>query len=185
MIKDLKIEYNEAIAYYEYAIRARDSLIYQLVNHTSVPIVEAGRKTTKMLDAPMLSDGKVVRFETWETVMRQKLEANANHYLLPIYRKLYIQSRYEGKAQLYIVPRMSSDSSNLYGDTEDMIVHLKTVFTNPNRYTKTYTIYHKLIIKPKDDFTDFLTEFIQLAEEAAVIEENYKHDLYSKLLYLL
>ena len=66
-----------------------------------------------------------------------------------------------------------------------MIVHLKTVFANLNRRTKVYTVYYKLIIKPKDDFTDFLTEFIQLAKEAAMIKENYKYDLYSKLLYLL
>lgn len=80
---------------------------------------------------------------------------------------------------------MGSDSSNLYMDAEDMIVHLKTVFTNPNRYTKAYTAYHKLMIKPKDSFTDFLTEFMQLAEEATIIEENRKRDLYSKLPYLL
>ena len=138
-----------------------------------------------MPDAPMLSDGKQVRFETWETVMRQKLEANADHYPLPVHRKLYVQSRCEGKAQLHIAPRMGSDSNNLYIDAEDMIVHLKTVFANPNRRAEAYTAYHKLMMKPKDSFTDFLAEFMQLAEEAAVIEENRKRDLYSKLLYLL
>ena len=97
-IKSLKIERDEAIAYYEHAIRARDGLTYQLVNRTSAPIVEAGRKTTKIPDTPILSNSKQVRFETQETVMRQKLEANANHYPLPIYRKLYIQSRYKDKA---------------------------------------------------------------------------------------
>ena len=58
IIESLKIERNEAIAYYEYTIRARNSLIYQLVNRTSVPIVEAGRKTIKMPDALMLSNSK-------------------------------------------------------------------------------------------------------------------------------
>ncbi|KAJ5440248.1 hypothetical protein N7491_002654 [Penicillium cf. griseofulvum] len=38
------------------------------------------RKTTKMPDAPVLSDGKAVRFETWETIICQKLEANSDHY---------------------------------------------------------------------------------------------------------
>ena len=184
-IESLKIERDEAIAHYEHAIRARDGLAYQLVNRTSAPIMEAGRKTTKMPDAPMLSDGKQVRFETWETVMRQKLEANADHYPLPVHRKLYVQSRCEGKAQLHIAPRMGSDSSNPYMDAEDMIVHLRTVFANPNRRAEAYTAYHKLMMKPKDSFTDFLAEFMQLAEEAAVIEENRKRDLYSKLPYLL
>lgn len=189
-IKNLEIERDKAIAYRDLAIRDRGDLIFQLLNRNNssgVPIVEAiaNRKTTKILDALMLSDSKEVRFETWEIVIRQKLEANTDHYPLPIYRKLYVQSRYEGKVQLYIAPRMSSDSSNPYIDAEDMINYLKTVFANPNRRAKIYTIYHKLMIKPKDSFTDFLAEFIQLVEEAIVIEENCKRDLYSKLLYLL
>ncbi|KAJ5260704.1 hypothetical protein N7505_009054 [Penicillium chrysogenum] len=138
-----------------------------------------------MPDAPMLNDRKEVRFETWETVIRQKLEVNADYYPLPIHRKLYIQSRCEGKAQLHIAPRISSDASLPYVDAEDIILHLKTVFANPNRCVEAYTVYHKLKIKPKDSFTDFLTEFMQLAEEAVVVAENRKRDLYSKLPYLL
>ncbi|KUM55330.1 hypothetical protein ACN42_g11987, partial [Penicillium freii] len=190
VIKNLEIERDEAIAHRDLAIRDRGDLAFRLLNRSNssgAPIVEAiaNRKTTKMPDAPMLSDGKEVRFETWETVIRQKLEANADHYPLPVHRKLYVQSRCEGKAQLHIAPRMSSDSSNLYVDAEDMITHLKTVFANPNRRAEAYTAYHKLMMKPKDSFTDFLAEFMQLAEEAVVIEENRKRDLYSKLPYLL
>ncbi|KAI2695523.1 hypothetical protein CBS147333_9715 [Penicillium roqueforti] len=80
---------------------------------------------------------------------------------------------------------MSATSNNPYVDAEDIIVHLRTVFTNPNRRAEAYTAYHKLKMKPKEDFTDFLAEFMQLAEEAAVVEENRKRDLYSKLPYLL
>lgn len=190
VIKNLQIERDEAIAHRDLAIKDRGDLAFQLLNRnysSGAPNVEAiaNRKTTKMPDAPMLSDGKEVRFETWETVMRQKLEANADHYPLPVHRKLYVQSRCEGKAQLHIAPRMSSDSSNPYVDAEDMITHLKTVFANPNRRAEAYTTYHKLMMKPKDSFTDFLAEFMQLAEEAVVIEENRKRDLYSKLPYLL
>ncbi|EKV19520.1 hypothetical protein PDIG_02490 [Penicillium digitatum PHI26] len=192
VIELLTQERDEAIAHRDIAIRERGDLAFRLVNpqnqsSSSTPMVDAitNRKTTKMPDAPMFSDGKKVRFETWETVIRQKLEANADHYPLPVHRKLYVQSRCEGKAQLHFAPRMSSDSSNAYVDAEDMIVHLKTVFANPNRRAEAYTAYHKLIMTPKDHFTDFLAEFMQLAEEAAVIEENRKRDLYSKLPYLL
>ncbi|KAI2732919.1 hypothetical protein DTO013F2_10515 [Penicillium roqueforti] len=124
-------------------------------------------------------------WESLETVIRQKLEANADHYPLPVHRKLYVQSRYEGKAQLHITPRISATSNNPYADAEDIIVHLRTVFTNPNRRAEAYTAYHKLKMKPKEDFTDFLAKFMQLTEEAAVVKENRKRDLYSKLPYLL
>ena len=58
IIKSLKIKRNKAIAYYEYIIRAYNSLIYQLINRTSVPIIKASRKTTKILDTLILSNSK-------------------------------------------------------------------------------------------------------------------------------
>ncbi|KAJ5515156.1 hypothetical protein N7463_004708 [Penicillium fimorum] len=195
LITRLTQEREEAVAHRDHAARERDRFAFQLLslqqnsnqNSSGAPIVEAvaTRKSTKMPDAPMLSDGKEVRFETWETVVRQKLEANADHYPLPVHRKLYVQSRCEGKAQLHIAPRLSAESSAPYADADDMIAHLKTVFANPNRRAEAYTAYHKLKMKPKDSFTDFLAEFMQLAEEAVAVEENRKRDLYSKLPYLL
>jgi hypothetical protein len=80
---------------------------------------------------------------------------------------------------------MSADSSSPYADADDIIAHLKTVFANPNRKAEAYTEYHKLKMKPRDSYTDFIAEFLLLAEEACVIEENRKRDLYSKLPYLL
>ncbi|KAJ5836205.1 hypothetical protein N7447_002231 [Penicillium robsamsonii] len=139
MVKNLVIERDEAITHRDIAIRERGDLTFRLMNlqnqtGTDEPIAGAAatRKSTKMPDAPMLNDGKEVRFETWETVIRQKLKANADHYPLPVHRKLYVQSRYEGKAQLHITPRLNAESMNPYRDSEDMIAHLKTVFANPN-----------------------------------------------------
>ncbi|OQE59199.1 hypothetical protein PENNAL_c0337G09466, partial [Penicillium nalgiovense] len=92
LLKSLQQDCEEAIAHRDIAIRERGDLAFRLVNvqnqiSSGAPIVEAaaGRKTTKMPDAPMLNDGKEVRFETWETVIRQKLEANADHYPLPVH----------------------------------------------------------------------------------------------------
>lgn len=106
LIEQFIQERDKAIAYRDIAIRERGDLAFRLLNQTQstgAPIVEAAanRRTTKIPNAPMLSDGKEVRFETWETVIRQKLEANADHYPLLVHRKLYVQSRCEGKAQLY------------------------------------------------------------------------------------
>jgi hypothetical protein len=180
----------EMSAHRDIARRERDDLAFQLVTAQrtglGTPIVGAStQKSTKMPDAPILTDGKEVRFETWETVIRQKLEANADHYPLPVHRMLYVQSRCEGKAQLHIAPRMHADASNPYKDAEDIIGHLRSVFQNRNREPEALAKYQKLNMKPKDSFTDFLAEFMQLAEEAGVMEKARKRDLYSKLPYLL
>ncbi|KAJ5264086.1 hypothetical protein N7497_003509, partial [Penicillium chrysogenum] len=63
----------------------------------------------------------------------------------------------DGK-ELYITPRISSDISILYIDAKDIILYLKTIFVNLNRYIEAYTIYYKLKIKPKDSFTNFLID---------------------------
>ncbi|KAI3115139.1 hypothetical protein CBS147333_1536 [Penicillium roqueforti] len=98
-IQNLTLERDEAIAHLNLALQERDRYAYRLLNnepatrgtpsHSGTPIVGAG-KTTKMPDAPILKDGKEVRFETWETIIRQKLEANADHYPLPVHRKIYV-----------------------------------------------------------------------------------------------
>ncbi|KAJ5845119.1 hypothetical protein N7534_008788, partial [Penicillium rubens] len=59
---------------------------------------------------------------------------------------------------LYIAPRISSDTSILYVDAKDIILHLKTIFANLNRRIEAYTVYYKLKIKPKDSFTNFLID---------------------------
>jgi hypothetical protein len=80
---------------------------------------------------------------------------------------------------------MNPSATLPYIDSDNVISYLRTVFSNPNRKAEAYTAYHKLKMKPKDDYADFLAEFMQLAEEAGVVVENRKRDLYSKLPYLL
>jgi hypothetical protein len=80
---------------------------------------------------------------------------------------------------------MDPKSATHYTDVEDILIHLKTVFTNLNRKAEVYTQFYKLKMKPKENFTDFLASFIQLAEEACILIENRKQDLYLMLLYLL
>ncbi|KAJ5124614.1 uncharacterized protein N7515_003051 [Penicillium bovifimosum] len=157
------------------------------LQNRSTPSMEAAvpRKSARMPDAPMFSDGKEVRYEAWATTIRQKLLANADHYPEPVHRKLYVQSRCEGKAQLHIAPRMDEASTRPYEDAEDILSHLRSVFANPNRKAEAYSAYHQLTMKPRDGFTDFLAEFLQLAEEACVVRENLKRDLYLKLPNLL
>lgn len=109
IIESLIQERDKVIAYRDIIVREKGNLIFYLVNlqnQASAPMIEATatRKTTKIPDAPIFSDSKEVRFKIQETVIRQKLEANTDYYPLLVYLKLYIQGRYEGKAQLYIVP---------------------------------------------------------------------------------
>jgi hypothetical protein len=138
-----------------------------------------------MPDAPMLDDGRVVRFESWEAHIRQKLQANADHFPEALHRMIYIQSRYKGKAAIHIAPRISGNDEDQYADDEEILTHLRGVFANPNRIAESYAQYKELAMKPKDHFNDFYAEFSRLAGEAKIPMIHRKRDLYSKLPYLL
>ncbi|OQD77691.1 hypothetical protein PENDEC_c002G01036 [Penicillium decumbens] len=134
---------------------------------------------------PLLSDGKTVRFDYWEIQIRHKLRGNADHFLTPDDRIYYVSSRTEGKAQLHVQPRMKTGASNPYGDADDMIRHLESVFSNPNRVAEALHEYNCLTMKPKDDFNDFLADFVRLAEEAKRPEDDRLRGLHSKLPSML
>jgi hypothetical protein len=55
------------------------------------------KKSTKIPDPPMFSDGKDVKFKDWKTEMKRKLLLNEDYYPTATYQLAYISSRYEGK----------------------------------------------------------------------------------------
>ncbi|KAJ5139050.1 uncharacterized protein N7515_003898 [Penicillium bovifimosum] len=69
---------------------------------------------------------------------------------------------------------VGASSSRPYGDAEDILKHLKSLFANPNRKAEAYSAYHQLTMKPRDSFSDFLAGFLQLAEGACVVRENLR-----------
>jgi hypothetical protein len=117
--------------------------------------------------------------------VRRKLLINADYYPTPDSRVYFMSGLYEGKAGLHIGPRLTIDASNPYRDVEDLIDHLKTVFDNPNRATEAYVEYQALVMKPKDDFNDFLAEFVRLAEESRQPQDFRQRTLYDKLPNML
>ncbi|KAJ5135346.1 uncharacterized protein N7515_004624 [Penicillium bovifimosum] len=148
----------------------------------STPVVEAtqSKKTTRLPDAPMLSDGIDVR-ESWKTGIKRRLAGNPDHFPDANARIQYVQSRAEGQAFRHMAPRLDEDSSDPYKDYEDILAHMKTVFSNPNHVAEARAKYQRLTMKPRYQFTTFLADFMELANEARIHEEDRKQDLYEKL----
>jgi hypothetical protein len=61
------------------------------------PSYIGGKRSTKMPDPPMFSDGKDVKFKDWKTEMKRKLLLNEDHYPTAAYRLVYVNSRCEGR----------------------------------------------------------------------------------------
>lgn len=138
-------------------------------------------KSIKIPDPPLLGNGKDPRFEDWFLAIKQKLQANADHYNTPTLRIAYVASRTEGNARKHIAPRLRDDTPNPYKDATDMLVHLENVFADPNRERVAKQKYNTLYMRPSTKWHDFLSEFLYLAAEAGVVEETWKDDLYNKL----
>ena len=113
--------------------------------------------------------------------MTQKLEANHDHYDSPQLRRAYVASRCDGKARKHITPRLRSESVNPYEDSVDMLEHLKTIYDDPNRATTAKNQFRQLYMKPTDRFHDFLSEFLYLAAEAGVSDDDLKDELYYRI----
>lgn len=136
------------------------------------------QKTAKIPDPPMLTDGKEPRFDDWMLLMTQKLEANSDHFDTPQLRRAYVASRCDGKARKHITPRLRTDASNRYEDSDNMLEHLSTIYDDPNRVTTAKNQFRSLYMKTSNKFHDFLSEFLYLVAEAGIAEEDWKDELY-------
>ena len=144
---------------------------------TTIP----AKKSAKIPDPPALVDGKEPRFEDWLLLISQKLSANNNHFDTPALRIAYVASRCEGKARRHITPRLRSDTVHPYTDSTDMLKHLETIYSDPNRVDTAKNQFRQLYIKTSDHFDDFFSEFMYLAAEAGVHEDDLKHELYHRI----
>ena len=147
------------------------------VNHTT-----AGRwsssKSAKIPDPPLLTDGKEPQFEDWLLLMTQKLEANHDHYDSPQLCCAYMASCCDGKAHKHITPQLQSESVNPYKDSVNMLEHLKTIYNDLNWVTTAKNQFWQLYMKPTNQFHNFLSEFLYLAAEAGVSDDDLKDELY-------
>ena len=155
------------------------------LNRTTPMPEDRPRKTTKLPDPPMLSDGKQVKFKAWKSDIRKKLRLNHDHYPTPDHQMAYLKSRCEGKALMHVDPRMQDDATNPYKTVDEIFDHLEGVFDNPDRKRLARNEYARLVMDVKTDFVDFLAEFTRLAEEADQPEDLRKQDLYQKIPTLM
>ena len=67
--------------------------LQQQLRSAGSPTPEAARKTVKLLDPPVLTDGKDPEFEDWLSRIKNKLIANADHYGTEALKMAYVENR--------------------------------------------------------------------------------------------
>jgi hypothetical protein len=89
-------------------------------------------KIVKLENPPMLDNGKVVQFDDWLVLIKQKLTKNANHYNIPGLQIALVLGYITRKAQRHIAPRLRDRAINKYKDSDKILKHLKVIYNNPN-----------------------------------------------------
>lgn len=164
---------------------ARQCLRSQDDSTRGTPPPEQQRRSAKLPDPELLTDGKSPRFEDWLSRMKGKLAGNADHFPTERLRIAYVESRTGDKAAKHLAPRMRDDAPNKFRVASEMFKHLESIFLDPNRQSNARRKFRALQMKPSDHYHDFLTEFLYLAGEANIPEAEFKEELYDRLTYKL
>ena len=125
-------------------INTQRCIVERLIRTGSGEYQEAVRRSTKLPDPPVLTDGKDPDYDLWARRMKSKLEANADYYPTEKLRMAYLSTRVKGTASLHLAPRMRDDAKNPFNTAEKIIKILKKVFENPNRRQIAINDYRKL-----------------------------------------
>jgi hypothetical protein len=139
------------------------------------------RKSSKLPDPPVLTDGIDPAFDTWKIQMNGRLTTNADHYADEKARMDYVFSRTGGKAQRHLKSRFGPDAVKPFQTADSMIISIASILEDPFRVKNARREYRKLMMQPTETFADFYTRFLHLAGEGQIPDEDLRPDLYDKL----
>ena len=142
---------------------------------------EGPKRTIKIPDPPILTDGLDPTFESWKIQIQAKLSVNADHFTNNAARIAYVFSRTSGNAQKHLNPRIGEGALDPFQTATDMVTHLSEIYEDPFRIQNARREYRRLTMKSYEAFTDFYTQFLHLAGEGRIPEEDLRPDLYDKL----
>lgn len=137
-------------------------------------------RSTKMTKPPVLTDGKDPTFDAWLFRIKDRLENNSDHYPDARSQMGFIASFCGGKAERHLLPRLREGSRRPFRTPEEMLDFLAVVFHNPNRLADAKSEFRALTMRGYD-FDTFITEFMHLAGESELPEDDYKFELNEKL----
>ena len=139
------------------------------------------RRTAKIPDPPVLTDGKDPKFEDWVLRVNDKLAAKLTiSQPRPCAWRMF-KSRCGGRVAQQLTARSRPDSTIPYRDSVDGIDHLRHIFEDVNRSLVARSKFRALYLVQGTSFQDLLSDFTYLAAEGNVNQTEWKMELYHKL----
>ena len=138
------------------------------------------KKSMKLPDPPIFTDGKEISIDHWLTKMRSKLAANEDHMPTEVLKKAYVENRVGGEAMGHLEPRLRKGAIRSFVTAEEIFDQLERTYGDPNRKQNAMNSFRALKQGSKD-FNTFWAEFQRLAAEL----EHNEATLISELKYKL
>src|SRR6266487_3882389 len=142
---------------------------------------ESTKRSAKIPDLAILTDGQDPTFESWKIQILAKLSVNADYFANDSARIAYVFSRTSGDAQKHLNPQMGDNAVDRFRTATEIIDHLSGIYKDPFRVQNARREYRRLTMTLYETFADFYTRFLHLAGEGRIPEEDLRPDLYKKL----
>lgn len=146
------------------------------------------RRPIRIPDPERLNDGQTEgpTYESWISALKDKLD----HDVFAGGEKekmAYLFNRTTGKAQAQLEPLYdrSLPEKERYQTVEAMVADLTAAFVDPFKKRNAVHQYHRLQMRPTQNFREFYQEFRKLAALGSIHQDARQIDLFEKLHYEL
>jgi hypothetical protein len=141
----------------------------------------------KLFDSSIFTDDKNSIIDDWLSVMRNKLEENANWFSIDVQQKAYVRTRIDEDAMKHLISRFFKNSIKSYIISKKIFDDLYQIFDDSNRRTNALKTYRRLKqIESFKNFNTFWIEFQRLTSDFELYnQETLLEDLKNKMSYEL
>ncbi len=177
MIRELKIELREK------NLKNSNTLLF--ITEDEVVVSTATFK--KLFDSSVFTDDKDSIINDWLSVMRNKLEENANWFSTDVQQKTYVRIRIDDDVMKHLIFRFFKNSIKSYITSKEIFDDLYQIFDDSNRRTNALKTYRRLKqIESFKNFNTFWVEFQRLASDSELYNQKaLLENLKNKMSYEL
>ena len=138
------------------------------------------RRSQKLPDPPLFTDGIEPTWEDWQGKIRDKIEINADHFNGTKAVLAYIHSRIAGEAAKATLARRQRGSLNPYLTANELLDELSDLYEDPdkeNNYRREYSNLYQGLSK----FSEFYAVFQRLSSYLGYNDKQLMADLREKI----
>ncbi len=161
-------------------------------SNTSLSIIEdevvvSTATFKKLLDSSVFTDDKDSIIDDWLSVMRNKLEENANWFSTDVQQKAYVRIRIDDDVMKHLIFRFFKNSIKSYIISKEIFDDLYQIFDDSNRCINVLKTYRRLKqIESFKNFNTFWAEFQRLISDSKLYNQKALfEDLKDKMSYEL